>query len=184
MLDKRIIFLFLSMTVLLSSLLPAAEPAREFTATAVIENAQGTREMPVTLVIRKLASAEDIKGLHEVLTRGGQGALLSALTGRQDGQLRLGGLHQPLALVVAEELDSGDFRYIFLSPRRIRVEESTFGADSIDYPFGIAVFTMGDFSGEDGVLYPAAALSIDENGHVEVQGYGDVEGELVDITMK
>ena len=90
----------------------ADEPGREFTATAVVTDSMGTRSMPMTLVVNRFTSAEQAQHLAEVLEQGGQGALLAALSGRSDGQLVLGALQMPVALVVVEEQGSG-YRYLF-----------------------------------------------------------------------
>ena len=158
----------------------ADEPGREFTATAVVEGSQGTRRMLVTLVANRFTSVEQAQHLADILEQGGQGALLSALTGRTDGQLRLGALQMPVALVVAEPLRKG-YRYLFLTPRRIKVEETTFGEDSLDYPFGIAVFEVDGFGRGEGRLHVAAALRIDADGHIEVEDYDGADGRFEDL---
>lgn len=158
----------------------ADEPGRQFTATAVVTNSMGTRSMPMTLVANRFTSVEQAQHLAQVLEQGGQGALLAALTGRSDGQIMMGALQMPVALVVAEETDDG-YRYVFLTPRRIRVEETTLGEDSLDYPFGVAVFEVDDFGDGDGRLHVAAALSIDADGHVEIDDYDGADGRLEDV---
>jgi hypothetical protein len=174
-----IIVLFLS----ICSPLVADDPGREFTATAVVSDSMGTRNMPVTLVANRFTSVEESRRLGEVLEQGGQGALLSALTGRSDGQLVLGALAMPVALVVVEEQGRG-YRYLFLTARRIQVEETTFGEDSLDYPFGIAVFDVDDFGDGEGKLHVAAALSIDADGHVEIDDYDGEDGRLENVSLQ
>jgi hypothetical protein len=167
------------LVVIVASLSPAFadEPGREFTATAVMRGSQGTRRMPVTFIANRFTSVEQAKHLAEVLEQGGQGALLSALTGRRDGQLRLGVLEMPIALVVAEPQGKG-YRYLFLTPRRIQVEETTFGEESLDYPFGIAEFETDTFGRGEGSLHVAAALRIDADGHVEIEDYDGEDGSI------
>ena len=155
----------------------ADEPGREFTATAVVRGSQGTRRMPVTLIANRFTSVEQAKRLAGVLEQGGQEALLSALTGRRDGQLRLGALQMPVALVVAEPQGKG-YRYLFLTPRRMQVEETTFGEESLDYPFGIAEFETDTFGRGEGSLHVAAALRIDADGHVEIEDYDGEDGSI------
>ena len=104
------------------------------------------------------------------------------MTGRADGQLMLGALQMPVALVVAEEQGSG-YRYLFLTARRIRVEETTFGEESLGYPFGVAVFEVNDFGDGEGRLHVAAALSIDADGHIEVDDYNGADGRLEDVSL-
>ena len=158
----------------------ADDPGREFTATAVVNGPQGTRRMPVAFVANRFTSVEQAQHLADVLEQGGQGALLSALTGRADGQLRLGALSMPIALVVAEPLRKG-YRYLFLTARRIRVEETTFGEDSLDYPFGIAEFETDTFGRGEGSLHVAAALRIDADGHIEIEDYDGADGSFEDL---
>ena len=170
--------LFLIMVIALP--LAADEPGREFSATAVVNGSQGTRRMPVTFIANRFTSVEQAKQLAEVLEQGGQQALLSALTGRRDGQLRLGALEMPIALVVAEPQGKG-YRYLFLTARRIQVEETTFGEESLNYPFGIAEFVTDTFGRGEGSLHVAAALSIDADGHVEIEDYDGVDGSFDDL---
>ena len=158
----------------------ADEPGREFSATAVVRGSQGTRRMPVTFIANRFTSVEQAKQLAEVLEQGGQQALLSALSGRNDGRLRLGALEMPIALVVAEPQGKG-YRYLFLTPRRMQVEETTFGEESLDYPFGIAEFVTDTFGRGEGSLHVAAALSIDADGHVEIEDYDGVDGSFDDL---
>jgi hypothetical protein len=158
----------------------AGEPGREFDATAVMRTSTDTRRMPLKLVANRFTSVEQARQLAGVLEQGGQGALLAALTGRADGQLRLGALEMQVALVVAEEKGRG-YRYLFLTPRRIRVEETTFGEESLEYPFGIAVFEVDGFGRGSGSVHVAAALSIDADGHVEIEDFDGADGTLEDL---
>lgn len=158
----------------------ADEPGREFTATAVVDDSQGTRRMPVTFVAHRFTTVEQAQNLAGILERAGQGGLLSALKGRNDGQLRLGALQMPISLVVAEPARRG-YRYLFLTARRIRIEEQEFGEESLDYPFGIAVFEIDSLGRGEGSLHVAAALYIDADGHVEIEDYDGQDGSFEDL---
>ncbi len=155
-------------------------PPKRFSATAVVNGPQGTRRMPMTLVVRRFTSMEEVRQLKGVLERGGQGALLGSLRGRQDGQIEIGGLALPVALVAVEQTDDG-YDYLFLMPRRIRIDETTFGKDSLDYPFGMAVLHVDGRGMGSGELHVAAALSIDADGHVEVEDYDGADGRFEDL---
>jgi hypothetical protein len=156
----------------------ADPPGREFTGTAVVNSRQGSRRMPMTLVANRFTSVEEAQQLAELLEQGGQGTLLSALRGRGDGELRLGAMSLPIALVVVEETSRGH-RYVFLTPRRIQIEERQLGSDSLDYPFGVAVFEIEGFNGRgEGTLHVAAALSIDSSGHVDIEDYDGEDGRF------
>ena len=174
------LFVVLMLNVFAVPGVAAEEPGREFTATAVVNSSQGRRRMPVTLVARRFTTVERAQHLGELLEQGGQGALLSALRGRSDGELRLGALQMPIALVVAEPLSRG-YRYIFLTPRRIRVEEEQFGEESLDYPFGMVEFEVGRFGSGKGSLHVAAALRIDEEGRLEVEDYDGADGYVENL---
>jgi hypothetical protein len=159
----------------------ADDPGREFTATAVVNTTEGTRSMPLTLVVNRYASLDEVRQLGEVLAGGGQSALLGAVRFRSDGQLRLGAEVRPIALVAAEETGDGH-RIVFLTPRRIQVDEQQLGKDSMGYPFGIAVIEIDGFSGlGEGALHVAAALSIDADGHVEIDDYDGQDGHFKDL---
>lgn len=158
----------------------AADPGREFSATAVMRTPTDTRRMPVTLVANRFTTVEQARHLAGVLADGGQGALLAALTGRSDGQLRIGALQMQVALVVAEEQGRG-CRFLFLTPRRIQVEETTFGEESLDFPFGIAEFEVDGFGRGTGTVHVAAALRIDADGHFEIEDYDGADGTLEDL---
>ncbi|MCP4898576.1 MAG: hypothetical protein GY906_16505, partial [bacterium] len=86
----------------------------------------------------------------------------------------------PVALVTVEPARRG-YRYLFVTPRRIKVDEEEFGKDSLNYPFGIAVFEVSDWGKGEGQLHVAAALHIDTDGHVEVDDYNGAEGRFKDV---
>jgi len=165
--------------VLFSVALPisADGPGREFSAEAVVNRREGRDRMLVTFVVQRFTSVEELQNLAGVLENGGQFGLLSVLKGRRDGQLRLGAMNMPIALVVAEEQGRG-YRYLFLTPRRIQVDEEMLGEESLNYPFGIAEFEVDRFGRGEGRLHVAAALSIDAYGYVEIEDYDGVDGTI------
>jgi hypothetical protein len=159
----------------------ADPPGREFTAQATMTTSQGRSHMPVTLIVARFTSVEDSQRYQDLLATGGQGALVSALRGRSDGRLRLGALEMPLGLVVAEPLDRG-YRYVFVTTRRIQVEEVNESADSLDYPFGVAVFELDSFGRGDGQIYPQAAISVDPSDQsIRIEEYRGDPGRLSNI---
>lgn len=170
--------------VLVVMTIPAAgwenPPDHEFTATAVMTTSQGTRSMPVTFIARSYTSIDRARSLEEVLANGGQGALLATLKGMNDGRIRLGALEMPVSLVAAEEISDG-YRYFFITARRLHVEEVNSSSPSLDYPFGVAVFELGDFGTGDGEIYPEAAIRIDDEGSVVIEEYDGEPGQLKDV---
>ena len=157
--------------------LSAYEPGREFSAEAVVNSRVGRNRMQVSFIVNRYSSVEELQNLAEVLENSGQSGLLSALRGRTDGRLRMGVIDLPIALVVVEE-QGRNYRYLFLTPRRIRVDEEMLGEDSLDYPFGIAVFEVDRFGRGEGRLHVAAALRIDADGHVEIDDFDGVDGTI------
>lgn len=178
----RILSATIILAVLMTSSVFAADPpGREFTCTAVVDTTEGTRRMPMTLIANRFTSVEEAKQLAGLLDQGGQATLLSALRGRSDGQLELGALSSPIALVVAEETRDG-YRFIFLTARKIQVDETQLDKPSLDYPFGIAEFEVDGFSGRgEGSLHVEAALSIDSEGHIEIDDYDGQDGHFEDL---
>ena len=164
--------------------LPAAAgdpPRNEFTGTAVVNTTEGTRSMPLTLVVNRYASEAEVQQLAEVLASGGQSALLGAIRYRNDGRLNLGAEVRPISLVFAEETRDGH-RIVFLTARRIDVSEQQLGEESLEYPFGLAEIEIDGFSGRgEGALHVAAALEIDSSGHVEILDYDGQDGHFRDL---
>ncbi|MCJ7754840.1 MAG: hypothetical protein MUP13_09765 [Thermoanaerobaculales bacterium] len=170
---------FFAITALFLVALPlfADEPGREFSAEAVVNNRDGKDRMLVSFIINRYSSVEELQNLAGVLENGGQFGLLSVLKGRRDGRLQMGVIDMPIALVVVEE-QGRDYRYLLLTPRRIGVDEEMLGKDSLDYPFGIAVFEVDRFGRGEGRLHVSAALRIDADGHVEIDDYDGVDGTI------
>jgi hypothetical protein len=167
------------LVLIFSDVVSATEPGREFSAEAVGEfGLGGGNRMLVTFVIDRFTSVEEAQQLAGLLERGGQSSLVAALRGRFDGRLRMGALEMPLALVVAEPVDRGGYRYLFLTPRRIQFHEKEFGEESLNYPFGIVEFEVDRFGRGVGNLHLAAALSIDADGHVEIEDYDGADGRI------
>jgi hypothetical protein len=170
-------FLLALSLVLISTAGSASEPGREFTAEGVGNFKGGGNRINVTFVADRFTSVEEAQQLAGLLEQGGQGALVSALRGRSDGRIRFGALERWVALVVAEPEGRG-WRYIFLTPRRFEFHEREFGEESLNYPFGIAIFEVDRFGRGEGTLHMAAALRIDASGHIEIEDYDGEDGRL------
>ena len=157
--------------------LTASEPGREFAAEAVGDFRGGGNRINLTFVADRFTSVEEARQLAGLLEQGGQGSLVSALRGRNDGRIRFGALERWVALVVAEPEGKG-YRYLFLTPRRFEIQEREFGEESLNYPFGIAEFVVDGFGRGEGSLHVAAALSIDADGHIEIEDYNGADGRI------
>ncbi|NOZ95691.1 MAG: hypothetical protein GXP47_13280 [Acidobacteria bacterium] len=178
--SRSIIISTVCTVLVVASIALAGGPPRVLSGTAVVNAPHGTRRMGVTLVANRLTSVEQAKYLGDILAKGGQGALLAALQGRNDGQLRLGGLTFSVALVVIEPTDDG-YRYLFVTPRTIHVNESTFGEGSMDFPFGVAMIEVNGFGRGEGDLHVAAALHMDTSHHLVIEDYDGIDGHFEDL---
>ncbi|HTO75458.1 MAG TPA: hypothetical protein VMQ61_05225 [Thermoanaerobaculia bacterium] len=174
-----------ALAALLGSPVVGQEPGtKAFTATAEMTTSQGTRTMPMTIIVARPLTVEEAQPLRKTLAEGGQQALLSAIRGGNRGRLNLGNLEYPLELVVTEPLSGGGTRYLVVTTRSLRVEEVNDSAPSLDYPFAVAVFEVPDFGSGEGKLYPRVALSINEDGAVHVEHYDETPGRLKDIRRR
>ncbi len=153
----------------------------EFTATASIGTPSGTRSMAFDVVVVSPRSLAEVQPLKKVLENGGQQALVNAIRGSGQGQIKLGALVYPVDLVMAEKIDDG-WRYFVITARPIKYNESDEdGGASLDYPFAVFGFDSTDFSSGDGFIYTKAALSVDPDGHIQVAQYDGEPGTLSDI---
>jgi hypothetical protein len=161
----------------------AADPAGEFTATARVETRSGTRSTACTIIVNRPIPYEEAAPLRKLLEEGGQQAVRTAILGGSRGQLSLGGITYPLDLVIFEPKGRG-FRYVVVTSRPIRWEESELGEPSLDYPFTVLVFEEPQVGLGEGQICPRAALEIDEDGHVRAVAHEGRMGVLKEIRRK
>jgi hypothetical protein len=175
---------FVIAAVLLHAAASPAEdkkPTGEYSATASIGTPSGTRSMAFDVVVTSPRSLNEIIPLKRVLEDGGQQALVNAIRGSGQGQVKLGALVYPIDLVMAEKIEDG-WRYLVVTTRPIKYTESEEdGGASLDYPFAVFAWDWTDFGSSDGTIYTKAALSIDPDGHVQVTQYDGDPGTLKDI---
>jgi hypothetical protein len=153
----------------------------EYSATASIGTPSGTRSMAFDVVVSSPRSLAEILPLKKVLEDGGQQALVNAIRGSGQGQVKLGALVYPIDLVMADKIEDG-WRYLVVTTRPIKYTESEEdGGASLNYPFVVFAWDWTDFGSSDGTIYTKAALSIDPDGHVQVTQYDGDPGTLRDI---
>ena len=158
----------------------SASASGEFTATASITTSQGTRSMPVRIVVTNPVSPQQAMPLKKVLEEGGQQALLNAIRNGFRGSLRLSGMEYPLDMIVAQPTDDG-IRYVAVTARPIRYDETVDESSSLDYPFGILVFDSASFGTTTGMLFTRGALSIIDEGRVQASQHDGEPGTLKDV---
>lgn len=155
--------------------------AGEYSATASVGTRSGTRSMAFDVVVQSPRSLAEILPLKKVLEDGGQQALVNAIRGSGQGQVKLGALAYPIDLVMAEEIEDG-WRYLVVTTRPIKYTETEEdGGASLNYPFAVFAWDWTDFGSSDGTIYTRAALSIDPDGHIQVSQYDGDPGTLSDI---
>jgi hypothetical protein len=154
---------------------------KRFTATAEMTTSQGTRRLPLTVIVGRPLTKDEARPLRQTLEHGGQQALLTAIRGGNRGRLNLGNLEVPLDLVVFEPLSDGGTRYVVVTTRSLKIDEVNESAPSLDYPFAVAIFDVPDFGAGQGQLFPRASLSIQENGRILLEHYDDEPGQLKDV---
>ena len=160
-----------------------SQTQKEFSATAEVTTSQGTRSMPLTLIVTRPLSAAQARPLKKVLEAGGQQALMASIRGGNRGRLNLGGIEAPLDLVIAEPAE-GATQYVVVTARNLKFEEVNENRETLDYPFTVVVFSVPEFGSGEGQLYLHCALSINENGRVRVEHYEDQPGTLKDIRTR
>jgi hypothetical protein len=157
------------------------KPTGQFSATASVDTPSGTRSMAFNVVVSNPRKLDEVVPLKKVLEDGGQQALVNAIRGSGQGQVKLGALVYPIDLVMAEKIEDG-WRYFVITTRPIKYNEADQdGGASLDYPFAVFGFDSTDFSTGDGFIYPRAALSIDPDGHLQVSQYDGDPGTLTDV---
>ena len=168
------------LALVVSAALAAGSGPAEFSAMAKVETKAGARSMGFDLVVTNPMTMEEAEPLKEVLAKGGQQALLNFIRGSGRGQIRLGGRVYPADLVVIEPQGNG-VRYYVVTERPLRFEETAEGRPSLDHPFTVFVVNVPGMGSGDGRIYPQAALSVDDEGHVRADQYDGKPGTLRDV---
>ena len=84
--------------------------------------------------------------------------------------------------IAVDLLAKTDYTIILLDvDAEIDFDERELGKESLDYPFAIIEFEVDRFGRGEGSLHVAAAVSIDEYGHLEVEDYDGADGKITRI---
>ena len=158
----------------------AQRPATRFEAVAEVSGKQGTRSMPVSFSVDRAMTFEDAVRYREVLKSGGQTALLDVIRQHVCGRILLGAQELPLNLIFAEKTSDG-WKYVVVTARNFHIDEVQLQTESLDYPFGVAVFTVPDGRRGEGQLLTRATLAIGADGRATAAGYEGQTGRLKDI---
>jgi len=168
---------------LVASLAADDKPQATFDAVAEVKSSQGTRSMPVSITVNRPMSLDEADFYRHALRDGGQEALISAIRGSDRGRLMLGAMEFPLDVVVAERVGDG-WKYTIVTTRWMRFDEAQSSEASRDYPFSVAIFEVPDSRRGEGTLTPRAALSITDDGRINVKSYEGATGRLKDMRRR
>lgn len=170
--------------LLLSAAVPASDsdnPGTEFTAIFKFSGGkQGSRQMGATIVVHRYTPVEEARQLGEILKSQGQASFANALRGRANGLLRVGALEHNLDLISAKPTSKG-FKFLALTNRPIRLQETEEGASSLDYPFAVILLEIDDFGRGEGRFFPSSALRVQPDGALDVYQYAEGEGRVTDV---
>jgi len=156
----------------------------ELTAIVQLEGGRipGTRRLQVSIRIDSVTPREAALQLAG-LARNGQGNLLAALKGTSNGRIILGVVEYPLNLVAVKST-GGRRRYVAVTARPFGIYEVDTGQPSLNYPFGVMSFEVDDRGWGEGQVFPAASISVTDDGSIVVQNYSDTPGRIIEVRRK
>jgi hypothetical protein len=156
----------------------------DFKATVETEGGRvpGTHRIEVTIHIQTTTPLEVGRQLAALVSSGGQPALQAALDRYANGSVGFGVLQYTLNLVVRKPLDRGQ-RYVIVVNRPFSAYEVNTDQDSVSYPFGVVVFDVDDFGNGEGEVFQRAQITVNDDGTVSVNGYGQ-PGRLLNVSRQ
>jgi hypothetical protein len=150
----------------------AAEEKESFTGTVLLTSNMAMpsgRTYQVTINVEQWTSVEDRQNLVTQLKEGGEEAVLKAAEKMKAGYiLPPAWAQQPSwRIAVASTFDSPKGRVVRLfTDRPIAFFEAYRSTRSLDYPFGAAELVLNEKGEGEGVVIPAAKISLDEQGRL------------------
>jgi len=141
------------------------------------------RSLPFTLIINRLATAEEVSQLNAALQSGGQDDLLRTLSRMGSGRIQIGtGVGVPANAIIASQAEGGP-KLVVLYERNLRFAELRYGTRSADYKFGYAEIYLHGRSGE-GMLIPAAKVRLRNGNTWEVEDFGTFPARLMGLQVR
>jgi hypothetical protein len=156
----------------------------DFKATVQLEGGRvpGTHQTQVTIHIETTTPLEGAKQLAALVSSGGQPALQAALDRYSNGVVSFGVLQYPLNVMVKKPNDRGQ-RYVIVANRPFSAYEVNTDMNSVNYAFGVVVFDVDDFGNGGGKVFERAQITVNDDGAVDVNGYGQ-PGRLLDVSRQ
>jgi hypothetical protein len=139
--------------------------------------------MPTFFIVsvRDWTSDAETKALRASLGQG-VAAAKQALWKQDLGYLAISGsLGWPINFAKTYPGANGGQRIVALTDRPIGFGEAYTSSSSTDYPFGIVELNLDAKGSGSGVLVPAARITIDEQGGIKIDPYGQQAQSLVNV---
>jgi hypothetical protein len=168
---KLWIFRYVVLVGLLATAIVAAAQVETIDATARGTSTQMGKIVSVKIIVKQYSTSEERATLIDAFKKGGNDGLVKALQKlNSDGQIAITGtVGEPLAYASSTPTATGR-RIIFATNRLLRFGEVYHNTRSTAYNLtaGQIDINDSDSSKSTGVLYPAAQLTIDDQGQLSI----------------
>jgi hypothetical protein len=139
-----------------------------------------TRQFTVT--IDRYTPPNEVRELNEALSRGGQDALLKAMSKLDAGRVQIGtGVGVHANAVIVDPWENGGRKITVLYQRWLQFFELRYGTRSQDYPIGYAEMYLDRNGRGEGTLIPAARVRLKGGNTWEVEDFGVFPARLLKL---
>jgi hypothetical protein len=140
------------------------------------------RSRPFTLIVNRYTSPNQVRELNDALQRGGQDALLNAISKMNAGRIQVGtGVGVPANVIIADPWGDGGTKLTVIYQRRINFYELRYGTRSEDYRFGYAEIFLNRNGTGQGTFIPAARVRLRDGNTWEVEDFGVFPARLMGL---
>ena len=157
------------------------------TVTGTVYFVSGSRSgqsRPLTLIINRLSSPDEVQRLQAALQSGGQDDLLRTLSGMNAGRIQIGtGVGVVANAIISTTQEGGGSKLVVLYERNLGFSELRYGTRSQDYKFGYAELYLNR-GGDQGMLIPAAKVRLKDGNTWEVEDFGTFPARLMGLQVR
>ena len=160
----------------------AGSGAEKFTATATVKKGGANASAPLTVVVNRFASENEIASVSKAATGTGPGTLAKALSALEDvGYIQLGDRKTPLKFAASRSTGGGRLITVLTAQPILFLGAGVAPAKpSAGFDVAMAMLIV-EGSGGTGELAPAAKVGIDDEGAIVIQDYGATVVWLTDV---
>ncbi|MGH9870999.1 MAG: hypothetical protein ACRD9S_00760 [Pyrinomonadaceae bacterium] len=157
--------------------------SQHVTGTAVgIGGQLGGRSRSFRLIVNHYTAPNQVRQLHEALSRGGQDELLRTLSSMESGRIQIGsGVGVNANAVIADPWGDGGQKLTVFYERSINFYELRSGARSQDYSIGYAEIFLDRNGKGQGTLIAAARVRLRDGNTWEVEDFGVYPARLMGL---